>query len=203
MVACRDCGREFEQSESMEQHYSAKHAEHPVASRVSKKSRKKALIALIVAAIILVSGYFVFFSGDEEAKPVISPGDDSDGIYKVNLDEVPKRPIHWHPQLTVTIKGQQQQIPRNLGISGSVHYPVHTHEDVPILHYELDRPTAQTATLGYFLNTVWRKKFDNNCIFDYCNGEQGNLTMTVDGKPNYQFDKYIPKDGDDIRIVFS
>ncbi len=202
MVACRDCGREFEQSESMEQHYSAKHAKQPVASSVSKKSRKKTLIALVVAAIILVSVYFIFFNGNEEAKPVISSEDGSDGAYRVNLDEVPKRPIHWHPQLTITIKGQQQQIPRNLGIGGSFEYPVHTHDDVPTLHYELDRPTADTMVLGYFFNTVWRKKFDRNCIFDYCNGEQGNLTMTVNGKPNYQFDKYIPKDKDEIRIVF-
>ncbi len=202
MVACRDCGREFEQSESMEQHYSAKHAEHPVASRVSKKSKKKMLIALVVAAIILVSVYFMFFNGNEKAKPVISSEDDSDGIYKINLDEVPKRPIHWHPKLAIIIKGEQQQIPRNLGIGGSFEYPVHTHDDVPILHYELGRPTAETATLGYFFNAVWKKAFNNNCIFEHCNGEEGNLSMTVNGKPNFQFDKYIPKDKDDIRIEF-
>lgn len=203
MTICKECGKDFEQSESMEQHYSAKHAIQPVASRVSKKSKRKALIALVVAAIILISGYFMFFSGgDKEAKPVISPGDDNEGVYRVNLDEVPKRPIHWHPKLAIVINGEQQQIPRNLGISGSVHYPVHTHDDVPVLHYEANMPTAETATLGYFFNTVWRKRFDSNCIFEHCSGKGGNLTMTVNGKPNFKFDKYIPKDKDDIRIEF-
>lgn len=203
MVACKDCGKEFGQQESMEQHYSAKHAKQQPAQAVNKKSKKKTLIALVVIAIILISGYLMFFSGgDKEAKPIISSGDDSDGAYRVNLAEVPKRPIHWHPKLTIIINGEQQQIPRNLGIGGSFEYPVHTHDDVPILHYELDRPTAETATLGYFFNTVWKKTFNNNCIFEYCNGKEGNLSMTVNGKPNFQFDRYIPKDKDDIRIEF-
>ncbi len=200
MAMCKECGREFGQQDSMEQHYSAKHAKQPAAGSVPKKPKKKALIALVVIAIILASVYFMFFSnGDKGAKPIISA---EDADYRINLDEVPKRPIHWHPQLTIIINGKQQQIPHNLGIGGSVHYPVHTHDDIPVLHYETDRPTAETVTLGYFFNTVWHKRFDRNCIFDYCNGPEGNLTMTVNGKPNFKFDNYIPKDKDDIRIEF-
>ena len=197
MVSCRECGKEFEQQESMEQHYSAKHAKQNAAKKANKKPVKKLVFAAAVVAV-LVLGYLIIFSNGDGEKPVIAGNDD----YSVNFDEVPKNPIHWHPKLTIIIKGEQKQIPRNLGIGGSFEYPVHTHDDVPVIHYELDRPTADTATLGYFFNAVWRKKFDNNCIFDYCNGPEGNLTMTVNGKPNYQFDKYIPKDKDDIRIEF-
>ncbi|MBI2664665.1 hypothetical protein HYX10_04995 [Candidatus Woesearchaeota archaeon] len=138
----------------------------------------------------------MFFNSSGE-KPVIEQADVAD----VNLDEVPKGPIHWHPELTVIIKGEVQNIPRNLGL-GSVHKPVHTHDDVPVLHYENSRPTAETVTLGYFFSDVWRKTFNSQCIFSYCSGAEGNLSMTVNGKPNFQFDNYIPKDGDKIVIMF-
>ena len=196
MVACKDCGKEFEQRESMEQHYAAKHAKPVAAPAAHKKSNKKLIFAAVAAAAVLVIGYFAFSGSGSNEKPIIT----SDNT-EVNLDEVPKRPIHWHPGLTISIKGEQQQIPRNLGSNG-IHYPVHTHDDVPVIHYELDRPTAETMVLGYFFNTVWGKTFNSNCIFEYCNGPDGNLTMTVNGKPNLQFDKYIPKDGEDIVIRF-
>ena len=200
MVACKDCGKEFGQRESMEQHYAAKHDKAPsnIPHSAHKKSNKKLSFAAVAVAAVLIIGYFVFFSdGGSEAKPLITGNSD----YEINLDEVPKRPIHWHPKVMIIIRGEQRQIPRNLGV-GSVEYPVHTHEDVPILHYESNRPTPETMVLGYFFHTVWRKTFDNNCIFEYCNGQDGNLTMSVNGEPNLQFDKYIPKDGDDIVIRF-
>ena len=202
MVSCNDCGKDFETSESMGQHVAAKHAKvsSPASSGV-RRPGKKLLFAVATVVAVLVVGYFVFFNISVEEKPVID-GDSPDGDYSINLDEVPKGPIHWHPKLSVYIKGELQYIPKNMGVSGAVEYPVHTHDDVPVLHYENNRPTPETMTLGYFINTVWRKRFDRNCIFDYCNGPEGNLTMTVNGEPSVKFDRYLPKDGDDIVIRF-
>ena len=36
--------------------------------------------------------------------------------------------FHWHPSLTIYVKGQRQEIPANIGI-GAVHQPMHTHSE--------------------------------------------------------------------------
>jgi hypothetical protein len=49
--------------------------------------------------------------------------------------------------------------------------------------------------------------FNSQCYGIYCNGaecrgKQGTLTMTVNGQPTTEFEKYIWKDGDVITITF-
>src|SRR3989344_2599804 len=61
MVSCRECGKEFEQQESMEQHYSAKHAKPHAASKVNKKPARKLVFAAAVVAV-LVLGYLAIFN---------------------------------------------------------------------------------------------------------------------------------------------
>jgi len=36
-----------------------------------------------------------------------------------------------------------------------------------------------------------------------CSSEDGTLKMFVNGKENFEYENYIPKDKDDIRIEFS
>ena len=134
----------------------------------------------------------------------------------INLDEVPKGTIHWHPVVKITLKGENITIPV-IGSSGDshgpgiYHEPIHTHDLTGTLHMETSSPRAESVILGFFFNKVWKKTFNSTCISDLrnpqsgeilCNGPDGNLTMTVNGRPNYQFDKYIGKDLDDIRITF-
>ena len=130
-----------------------------------------------------------------------------------NNSEAPKQPIHWHPKLTITIKGEKQLIPPNIGInignnidnqiSGMRMSPVHTHESDGTIHLENSRPwlKPETLTLGYFFE-VWGKNFNSSCIFEYCNGEAGTLTMKVNGQPNYEFGDYIMHDKDNIIIEY-
>jgi len=203
MVTCKDCGKEFEQRASYDQHYSAVHAKHASTAVIHKKTSKKPIFAGAGIVIILLIGYFSFFSGDDKEKVTIT-GDD----IQINLDDVPRGPIHWHPTLTVIIHGQQIPIPRNLGGAGATHVagtallPYHTHDTTGTLHMETTRPTPDTAPLGYFFEKVWRKTFNSECILDNCNGPDGNLTLLVNGEQNFQYNKFIPKDRDDIRIVF-
>ena len=217
MIACSDCGKTFDQRSSMEQHFSAKHAKKQKPVRAKKTVKPIVAVAGVVALILLVSTYFVFFNeNDEENKGYDDLTIIEDGEYSVNLDEVPKGVIHWHPVVTITIKGKKITIPL-IGSSGSshgpgiYHKPIHTHDTSGTLHLEMSKPTAETMVLGYFFDNVWKKTFNNTCISDlrdpgtkeiFCNGPEGNLTMMVNGKPNYQFDRYIPKDREDIRIVF-
>ena len=130
-----------------------------------------------------------------------------------NSNNVPQQPIHWHPNLRIMIKGQDQVIPSGIGInignnmdnemSSMRMSPTHTHTGDGIIHMENDRPwqKPETLTLGYFFK-VWEKNFNSSCIFDYCNGKNGNLTLTVNGELNSDFDKYVMHDRDKILIAY-
>lgn len=132
---------------------------------------------------------------------------------KQNTNGVPQQPVHWHPNLKIVINGEEQPIPTGIGISigKSMDYeisgmrmsPTHTHESDGTIHLENNRPwqKPETLTLGYFFK-VWDKNFNSNCIFDYCNNENGTLVMTVNGKMNYEFDKYVMHDKDEIVIEY-
>jgi len=130
-----------------------------------------------------------------------------------NVAGVPKQPIHWHPKLKIIIKGEEQFIPPNIGISignnidnqisGMRMSPTHTHESDGTIHLENNKPwqKPETLTLGYFFK-VWGKNFNSSCIFESCNGSDGTLTMTVNSKPNFEFDQYIMHDKDEIIIEY-
>lgn len=152
------------------------------------------MIKIAVAFALLLGGIFVIASNG---------GTPSDSV------DIPKGPIHWHPRLTIYINGERQYIPANIGItigksidhqvSGMRMSPIHTHTDDGVLHYEQNSPTERTIKLGYFFY-VWEKRFSSECIFEYCNGDGKTVKMFVNGEPNFEFENYIPKDGDDIVI---
>ena len=138
---------------------------------------------------------------------------DSTNAGNTNSNNIPQHPIHWHPKLKIMIKGEEQFIPSGIGInlgnnidnqiSGMRMSPTHTHESDGTIHLENNRPweKPETLTLGYFFK-VWGKNFNSSCIFEYCNGENGHLKMTVNGKENLEFDRYMMYDKDEIIIEY-
>ena len=156
-------------------------------------------IYIVLLVIILIFGSF-FFLFRNPNKPQ-------------NTNGTPQQPIHWHPILKIIIKGEGQLIPSNIGISignnmdnqisGMRMSPTHTHSGDGVIHLENNRPweKPETLTLGYFFK-VWDKNFNSSCIFDYCNGESGKLSMAVNGQPNNEFGNYIMHDGDKIVIEY-
>lgn len=129
-------------------------------------------------------------------------------------DIVSKDGIHWHPHLSIYIKGQKQEIPANIGIgkqySSSKWYDsmmdmtdFHTHDNSGTLHWEvMDGPvTRDHVTLKAFFD-VWGKPFSKDQIFDNKNGPDGTVKMTVNGQPNTEFENYQVRDKDDIVIRF-
>ena len=160
---------------------------------------KLKIVYVVIAVIALVFGIF-FISARNSSKGQIING-------------IPQQPIHWHPALKIITNGEGQVIPANIGmsignnidnqISGMRMSPTHTHERDGTIHLESNRPwqKPETLTLGYFFK-VWGKNFTNNCIFEHCNNENKKLTMTVNGEPNNEFDKYMMKDNDKIVIEY-
>ncbi len=114
---------------------------------------------------------------------------------------VSARAIHYHPRLTITIKGEPFPIPAGVGI-GAVHAPIHTHEGDGTLHIEMNGPVYEDdIRLGRFFE-IWGKTFNRDQIFEYRNGEGGQVRMRVNGEESDAFENYVLKNGDEIEIRY-
>jgi hypothetical protein len=113
--------------------------------------------------------------------------------------------LHWHPKLTIIIDGEKQELPADIGISGTGHEEIHTHDkDVKddIVHMEMSGIVTKDETkLGNFFR-IWGKELSATQILDKKNGVDGNVTMMVNGKENKEFGNYLMKDKDRIEIRY-
>ncbi len=128
--------------------------------------------------------------------------------YIANAPKIPEddilsqKGIHWHPQLDITIKGEKQEIPANLGIGVAGHKPVHTHDSTGVLHLEMQGLVRKDDTkLGVFFK-ILDKQFTSSCVYDKCNGADGTVKMFVNGQENNEFENYQMKDKDKIEIRY-
>lgn len=163
-----------------------------------KKIKIKPVYAVIFSVMIVFALFFVLFRNSSKTQYTTG---------------IPQQPIHWHPHLRIIIKGEEQFIPPNIGISignnmdnqisGMRMSPTHTHESDGTIHLENNKPwlKPETLTLGYFFK-VWGKNFNSSCIFEYCGNENRSLTMTINGEPNFEFEKYLMQDKDEIIIEY-
>ena len=100
--------------------------------------------------------------------------------------------LHWHPQLQIFVKGERVEIPQNIGI-GAVHQPIHTHDDLPIIHLEFQGVVRkQDITLGRFFD-IWGKDMRSF---------GSNMRMMVNGGENTEYENYIMGDGDKIELRY-
>lgn len=168
------------------------------------------LIALIAAGI---GGIFLL------QKDPVSPASESaittqEESQEQTGDVISSAGIHWHPTVSIIIKGEKQTIPTNIGIgmqyAGYKYYDsmmmmtnVHTHDTSGQLHWEvMEGPvTKDEVALGAFFG-IWSKTFNKDCMFNFCNGSGGTVTMSVNGKENTEFENYQVKDGDKIEIRY-
>lgn len=149
-----------------------------------KKIGQYFLYSLIVFGIVGSLGWYI------AKQPKISPS-----------EIISRSGIHWHPELSVSIKGQNQKVSANIGI-GARHQPIHTHDTSGTLHLEIQGLVTKDDTkLGRFFK-IWGKQFNSNCIFDSCNGRGGIVKMLVNGKENTEFENYQMKDRDKIEILY-
>lgn len=109
--------------------------------------------------------------------------------------------LHWHPELTIYIKGQKQEISKDIGI-GAGHKPIHTHDSTGTIHMEMEGLiTKEETKLGKFFE-IWGKIFNKGCIFEFCGDPEGKVKMFVNGQENQDFENYLMKDKDKIEIRY-
>jgi hypothetical protein len=112
-----------------------------------------------------------------------------------------RKGLHWHPQLEIYVKGEKIDIPEGIGLVG-VHNPIHTHDDLPIIHMEFSRQVRQDdIKLSNFFK-VWGKEFNSKQIFEHQNGPDSMVHMLVNGQENFEFENYHMRDGDKIEIRY-
>ncbi|WP_147305299.1 hypothetical protein [Subtercola boreus] len=90
--------------------------------------------------------------------------------------------LHLHAHLTVTVDGQAETVPAEIGIdnpSGTVS-PVHTHDTTGIIHVE--SPVQADFTLGQFF-TEWNVALDAAIIGAYPSTPTDTLTVFVNQQP--------------------
>lgn len=101
--------------------------------------------------------------------------------------------LHWHPELEIFVKGEQIEIPGNKGIETLLHSPIHTHDDLPIIHLEFEGFVREdNIRLGKWFE-VWGKDFK---------GFGESVTVTVNGVSNMELENYIMHDGDKIELRY-
>ncbi|MEW6721762.1 MAG: hypothetical protein AB1324_00715 [Candidatus Micrarchaeota archaeon] len=114
-------------------------------------------------------------------------------------------PMHWHPRVSVYIEGEEVRVPDNLGVSRQPHLPVHTHEEGDgTVHFEFSQAKVprNQLTVGYFMNEVWGQQYNSSCLMDRCNDGKKKVTMTVNGRENLEFERYVMADGDEVEIRY-
>lgn len=154
-------------------------------------TEKKIIIIGTIVTILMVAGAILLLSKGETVN--------------VPKDQiVAQQGLHWHPRLTVLIKGEKQEIPADFGI-GAVHLPIHTHaadSKEGVLHMEMSGLVTKDETkLGKWFQ-LWGKQFNSSCIFDKCNGSDGTVRMIVNGQETNEFENYLMKDGDKIEVKY-
>lgn len=121
-------------------------------------------------------------------------------------DIITRNGLHWHPELTILVKGEKQVIPANIGIGpsyaanptfdrGMGMTAVHTHDDASqgIIHFEFSGVVRREDTELENFFAIWDKDL-------YFFGE--NVSMTVNGESNTQFGDYEMRDGDKIVLIY-
>jgi len=136
-------------------------------------------------SLLYVIGFILFFGGMIWW---------SKSLQENNPDILSRNGFHWHPEVTIYVKEEKQEIPANIGI-GAVHQPIHTHDDSNqgILHMEFQGLVRkENATLGQFLKG-WGKDI---------NSFGTNVKMTVNGQENTELENYVMQDQDKIELRY-
>ena len=113
-------------------------------------------------------------------------------------DIISKNGFHWHPELTIYVKGVKQEIPENIGLPAgmnAIHQPIHTHDDSDkgIVHMEFGgRVLKQNTTLGQFFKN-WGKDIRSF---------GANMKMKVNGQENTDYENYMMQDKDNIELYY-
>jgi len=103
--------------------------------------------------------------------------------------------LHWHPELEIYVGDEKQEIPQDLGLING-HSPIHTHDDLPIIHLEFGGLVREEDIMLSRFFEVWGEEFGSTSLL----GNTGEVEMRVNGELNTEYGSYVMKDGDRIEL---
>jgi hypothetical protein len=143
---------------------------------------KQIIVIVVIAAAVIGLGV-ILFTQDSKKAPVAQG------------DILSSNGLHWHPVVSVMIKGQKQEIPANIGTMSSMH----THDSTGSIHVEKSgRVTKEDVKLSTLFK-ILGKQFSSNCLYDECGGK---VTLSVNGNENTEYENYVMQDKDNIEIRY-
>lgn len=166
---------------------------------MAKKFRKKILLALILASVILLvaTGFYSYRRFKES-------GFEEEGFVVCNKEDVCEKSVHIHATLNVSICGENKNLPKETGRLNRVH----THKEQNLLHFhERLRVSPQTQelinpeplTIKAAIREILKIELPDQCP----DGKPGKLKLTVNGEPQGKIPDYVWKDGDKIELTFN
>ena len=157
-------------------------------------SKKLSRFIVIIVVIGLIVWLVMTISAEKQAC-LTAP------VEELFIESHTETKSHYHAELEIIIDGKKYDIPANIGVELKKMKPVHTHDEIGELHVE--GPCIRDFTLGDFFK-IWNKQFNNNCVFEFCtdNETKATLTMSVNGVNNQEFENFILRDDQKIKIEY-
>lgn len=153
---------------------------------------KKVFLGIAIVTVLILIGGVVLMSRTAEA-PV--PEDQI----------VAKNGLHWHPRLSIIIDGEKQDIPPNIGMAGTVHQELHTHDEDAkngVIHMEMKGVVSKDETKLINFFRIWGRNFSSTTILDKTPEPEKSVKFFVSGQENTDFENYMMKDGDEMEIRY-
>lgn len=128
------------------------------------------------------------------------------------LASLPKKPgvallpqeMHIHAQLSIVIDGEEVVIPEDVGVTGHLREPLHTHDEPGLLHMHAwpGNPLRERhIRLGTFFE-LWGEDFTRESILGNRASDEKEIIFLVNGEPNDLFEHYVMSDTDQIQIIY-
>jgi hypothetical protein len=180
------------------------------------KSKIWPIIIGIGAIGVMVFVGYALTRPDTTPQTRASAGQASSKSVNNNSDIVSDKEIHWHPELTIYINGQKQEIPASIGLGKQYaknqwYDPmmqmtdVHTHDNDGTLHWEVMKdktPVTKDHVQLKVLFDVWGKNFSKTELLDKTDASGSKITMKVNGQPNTEFENHAVVDKEKIEIRY-
>lgn len=161
-----------------------------------KKSSSSGIVFIIVGLVLFgVIFYFIITAGSRAEKRYASMTPRE--VALICTTDMATQ-FHIHPELSIIIRGEQQTIPANIGVTETCMNSLHTHDATGILHVEA--PVQKDFTLADFF-AVWQQPFDADHILDATRTAQETLVVTINGEPVATYGDTPLRDKDKIVIT--
>ncbi len=114
--------------------------------------------------------------------------------------------VHWHATPTLVICGENVALPKPASGQHFGSNLLHLHDD-SLFHIEGSVSSPSQITLGAMMSSIGRN-FSQEVILDKKNGDMcpdgkpRKVSLLINGVENMQYENYIIRDGDKIKMAF-